>query len=199
MAPQNLKKQIKNLSGILFTGGGDINPSCYGIPAAVELCHGIDPRRDALELELLRFAWEMKIPLLGICRGMQILNVFFKGTLIPDISTGTTIPLLHQLEQGDSEHEVTLVKGTNMHALTKTDLGVVNSAHHQALAHIGKGLTAVAHSRDGLVEAVEIAHHVTHPFCMAVQWHPERMDICNPLSGLIGKAFLAASGERNNA
>lgn len=184
-------KQASVASGILLSGGTDIHPALYGIPEDLHLCRDIDDKRDALEIELIEVAFKMKLPVLGICRGLQMMNVAGKGSLHADIHSKLKSDVAHSGNE-DQWHEVTMVEESAFSKVAGIIRGTVNSAHHQAIDALSPMYKASAYSPDGLIEAIELHHRHEHPFCMAVQWHPERMDPINPLSGLLGKAFLNA-------
>jgi putative glutamine amidotransferase len=163
--------------GILFTGGEDVDPSFYGEEKQHESVHDHRPR-DEFEFSLLKGALARRAPILGICRGVQMINVGFGGTLYQDMKEDAEPQLEHrQTDLGKSRQEPS-------HAVLVTDsessLGAivqgachVNSLHHQAVKRLGRGLKVTARSEDGFVEAVESAEE--YPFLMAVQWHPEEM------------------------
>ncbi len=184
-------KQASGASGILLSGGTDIHPAFYDRIEEIHFCSEIDEKRDILELGLIQMSFSKKIPLLGICRGLQMLNVVGKGSLYADIPSKLKSEIAHAGTE-DQWHEVSVAEGSALNRLTGILHGEVNSAHHQAIDSLSPMYDASAFSPDGLVEAIEIHHSHDHPFCMAVQWHPERMDIANPLSGLVGKAFVDA-------
>jgi len=163
--------------GILFTGGEDVDPAFYGENKQYESVHDHRPR-DQFEFSLLERALARRVPILGICRGVQMINVKFGGTLFQDMKEDAEPQLEHrQTDLGKSRQEAT-------HSVLVTDsessLGTivrgacrVNSLHHQAIKRLGRGLKVTARSEDGFVEAVESAEE--YPFLMAVQWHPEEM------------------------
>jgi len=185
--------QAMSVSGILLTGGSDIHPGRYQRDEDLPLCKNVDEARDQLEMLLISLAVQRKLPLLGICRGQQMLNVAFKGTLYADIPSMISSSLAHAGRE-DVYHPVTISVATLLHDLTGTLSETVNSAHHQAVKRLAHGFRAAAHSHDGLIEALESDDSMNHPFCLAVQWHPERMDLNNPLSGMLGKGFIDAAG-----
>jgi putative glutamine amidotransferase len=187
--------RFNSISGLLLTGGGDIDPALYGSRELLPYCRDIDQRRDRLENGLIDLAFSLRIPVLGICRGQQMLNVARKGTLFADIPAFFKGNIIHQGKE-DVYHKVTVKEGSLLNRITGTTGETVNSSHHQAVREIASGFTAGAFSEDGLTEAIEIEMPGDHPFCLAVQWHPERMDFENPLSGKLGKGFLEASGQR---
>ena len=173
-ASDALRVRVEDFDGVLFAGGEDVDPELYG-----ELKrHGsvrASRARDEFEFSLLDRALEQRLPILGICRGIQMINVRFGGTLYQDLKDdGAT----------DIEHKQTAARQAPTQTVTVTDPGSrlaeavrgscrVNSLHHQAIKRIGRGLRVTAHSEDGLVEAVESADD--YPFLLAVQWHPEEM------------------------
>jgi putative glutamine amidotransferase len=181
--------------GLLLTGGEDVVPSYYGKTADTARCE-TNPGRDSLEFALIRRAMELGMPILGICRGQQILNVAMGGTLIIDIPTDHPSTTMHQLkEYTKCFHHVTLNKSSNLRAIFQADTGWVTSNHHQAVEKIAPGFRAVAWSRDGIIEAIEYANPASKPFLQAVQWHPERMAADNALSDPLMKAFLKSAGK----
>lgn len=184
-------KQVSGASGILLSGGTDIHPALYDSPEDLHLCRDIDDKRDTLEFELIEMSFRLKLPVLGICRGLQMLNVAGKGSLYADIPSKLKSEVAHSGTE-DQWHEVTIVEGSSFSRIIGIIQGTVNSAHHQAIDTLSPMYEASAFSPDGLIEAIVLQQGHNHPFCMAVQWHPERMDPVNPLSGLVGRAFLEA-------
>ncbi|MCS6823325.1 MAG: gamma-glutamyl-gamma-aminobutyrate hydrolase family protein [Cytophagaceae bacterium] len=181
--------------GILFTGGEDVHPRFYNKPEYIEYCHihDMNERRDDFELNLLHYTQQNKIPVLGICRGLQIANVFFGGTLIPDLPTWKK-PDNSKLTHGEYRyHQVSVASDSWMQNLIGKASGRVNSNHHQAADEIGKGLRASAFSDGHVVEAIERIDADSMPFLCLVQWHPERMDEQkSPFVYKIRDAFLDA-------
>ena len=158
--------------GLLLPGGGDLEPWRYG-QANTASC-GLEPDRDAAELELIDWFCTWKKPILGICRGIQTINVYFGGTLLQDVPG-------HSAVSGrDRYHSVRCIPSPLTRACGEQC--IVNSAHHQVLDRVGTGLQPVQWAPDGVVEAV---CHESLPV-WGVQWHPER------LAGVNGKALLAA-------
>ncbi|MFD6392108.1 gamma-glutamyl-gamma-aminobutyrate hydrolase family protein [Nocardia sp. NPDC060259] len=167
------------LSGVLITGGQDVHPSCWGGDESV--VGGIDPladpsvhdlSRDEFEIAVTQVALERQIPLLGVCRGMQVLNVTLGGTLIPDLPVGPIRHLMSAgpLSDGDPEHVVTFDAGTIAQKVFGDRL-VTNSWHHQAIDVCGNGLVVTGRTDDGVVESVELPGAAV----LGVQWHPEWM------------------------
>lgn len=179
--------------GILLSGGDeDIHPGFYGQPEFLPLCTGgVDERRDEFELKLIDYALSNRLPLLGICRGLQIVNVYFGGTLVPDIPAKGIPDHSRFAEGNDRYHNVSLGEGSRLGTIAGQVSGEVNSAHHQAADRIGDGLTANAISDDGVIEGLERTGKEDKSFLMLVQWHPERMrDQNNPLSRGVKQRFL---------
>lgn len=193
-------QDVKECAGVLFTGGEDVDPGFYGNPEYIGYCiqQDMNVARDRFELELMQYTEENKIPVLGICRGLQLFNVFLGGTLIPDIPTWEK-PSHGKLENGeDRYHEVKVIKGSWMSRLIGEEAGEVNSNHHQSADKVGQGLKATVFTEDGIVEALEREQSEGKSFLCLVQWHPERM--ANQGSNFVQKireAFINAA--RNNS
>ena len=186
---------LRLANGILITGGEDVHPAQYGKPDARSRCGDVDARRDTLEMQLIDYALRTHMPLLGICRGEQIINVTTGGSLIIDIPADVGLKVKHR-DTIDVKHQVTIYRKSQLYAVTKTDTGHVISAHHQAIERLGNGLNKVATATDGIIEAVESANWKQH-FALGVQWHPERMDWSHPLSGPIAERFLLEANKYN--
>lgn len=159
--------------GILLTGGGDVNPLLFGEEPIVE--NGtISPLRDNIEFQLCRWAMTKKIPLLGICRGMQIMALCCGGSIYQDIytQTNTNIKHIQQAPRFQGTHTVDIAQGSILYDIAKQKSCIVNTFHHQSVKQAGEHFFVSAKSRDGLIEAIE---HKTLPFAVGVQWHPEAM------------------------
>jgi putative glutamine amidotransferase len=179
---------LMHASGIIISGGPDVNPALYGEEDEILKCEEIDYRRDTLEINMIRYAIENKIPMLCICRGLQILNVANGGTLIPDIPSDYDTIIQHR--GGTSKHWVNLTEKTLLNDICSTTGDTVNSYHHQAVRDIASAYRAVAFAEDGIIEAIELKDISSHPFILGVQWHPEAMDNSHPLSGPIAERFI---------
>ena len=131
----------------------------------------MDTVRDEWELEALQYLWENKMPVLGICRGCQIMNIFAGGTIYQDLSLVGTPAILHRTNQPLSRtiHSVKLSPDSLLHALLKADTVYTNSSHHQAVNRLGRGFSATAQTADGVIEAIEHENGIW----MGIQWHPE--------------------------
>lgn len=163
---------IGRLDGLVLSGGPDIHPALYAHPPHPNLGPN-EPATDAWELALLRSALDRGIPVLAICRGMQLLNVAYGGTLWQDINTELELGEVHrQKARGHvTTHDVDVVPGTRLDELTGGGTIPVNTFHHQAVQDLGDGLVVTARD-DGLVEAVEDPER---PFVIGVQWHAESL------------------------
>ncbi|TAL68021.1 MAG: gamma-glutamyl-gamma-aminobutyrate hydrolase family protein [Bacteroidetes bacterium] len=185
--------ELDDCDGLLLTGGPDVHPARYGKGWDTLRCE-IDKRRDTLEFLLIKKAMEKKIPILGICRGEQILNVALGGTLIVDIPQDYDTMIVHRCGNPDTcFHEVKVLDGSLLKKLTGTSIAMVNTNHHQAVDKIADGLLVTARTRDGLIEAYEWSKPEGKSFLLAVQWHPERLEDNNPMSMPIGKYFIGQS------
>jgi putative glutamine amidotransferase len=156
---------LDGLDGLVISGGTDINPTLFGqIPH--EENDQPDDERDTMELHFIHKALAMDLPLLCICRGMQLLNVAQGGDLLQHLpQTG-----LHRQKGVTDAHPVTALPGTKLAAITAEGLHLVNSRHHQAIRKLGNGLIVSAYSADQIVEGIELPDR---RFALAVQWHPE--------------------------
>ncbi|MDP4198422.1 MAG: gamma-glutamyl-gamma-aminobutyrate hydrolase family protein [Bacteroidota bacterium] len=182
--------RLGECDGVLFTGGADIDPARYGKQAEEQLCKDIDDARDQAEFDLASNVEEKRIPTLGICRGLQLLNVHRGGTLVTDIETfgGRSHS---KLDGYDQRHRVKVEPGSYLSGILRTREGEINSAHHQAAERPGDGLLVTARAEeDGTIEALEWADPTGKPFFLAVQWHPERMDFSERFAGQVFESFL---------
>jgi putative glutamine amidotransferase len=184
-----LKNVLNHIDGILLPGGGDIDPLRFGEEPKPGL-GTVSPLRDENDLILLNLAEEMKIPVLGICYGMQLLNVFRGGSVLQDIEREKPNSLNHQ--QGEPRdrlsHRITVSEESLLFEANNKLL--VNSHHHQAVDRIGDNLIVSAVASDGIVEALEDSRR--DRFNLGVQWHPEICFEANELSRLIFDRFIKA-------
>jgi putative glutamine amidotransferase len=186
---------LARLDGVLFSGSDDLDPVLWGEPVhpRAELMH---PARMASEMAFARAALERRAPALGICGGMQTLNVAAGGSLhqhVPDVTAGQP-PVEHSDDSYAGRHAVAVEPDSRLAALLGRAVDV-NSHHHQAVHRLGAGLRIVARAPDGIVEAWESAGH---PFLLGVQWHPERM-ADEAGSARLFEALVAAARERSAA
>ncbi len=163
------------VDGVLFSGGEDVDPSFYG-EDQLWACGDVLPLRDEFELKLCRLLLEKhpEKPILGICRGEQVLNVACGGTLYQDVKSQLPGCIAHNQHQISpyASHKVTIDASTKLHAIYGATEVMANSFHHQAVKDIAPGLVITARASDGMVEAFE---KPDHPYFVGVQWHPERL------------------------
>lgn len=183
------ERLLELCDGLLFTGGQDVDPQCYGqMPS--ERCGPLSPERDHLELRLLRMALSERLPILGICRGLQLINVAYGGTLYQDLQSQLPGSLKHRMDRPyDRTAHLVRLSGPLKALYGTPDLGV-NSCHHQGIRDLAPGLAAMARAEDRLVEAV---WDPARPFLWAVQWHPEFYDPAAGPGAPIFKAFVQAA------
>lgn len=175
----NLKDYVEMLDGIIFTGGEDVTPLYYNENPIKQIDY-LSPERDEQEIELFKLVYERDIPILGICRGIQIINVALGGTLYQDINEQLPGALGHSPNEIPVHHlfHTIHIKADNwLYNIFETDNLKVNSFHHQAVKDLGKGLKVTALSQDNIVEAVE---SIEKDFLVAVQFHPEDLTIHHP-------------------
>jgi len=188
-----LRAVYERLDGLLLPGGEDIHPDHFR-EAIHEQCGSISPERDATELPLARWAVQEGKPLLGICRGVQVLNVALGGSLYQDIASQCPDAGRHDWYPGVPRnflaHSAALVDGTHLARILGASALKVNSLHHQSVKDVAPALEVAAVAPDGIVEAVEGRDH---PFAIGVQWHPEELAGTDVRSRLLFEAFVRAS------
>ena len=164
---------VRVCDGFLFTGGADIEPDLYG-ESKKNTCGATQPHRDKLEIAVFNKAYRDNKPILAICRGMQLVNVALGGTLYQDIPTEYKTDILHtQVEERFlPSHQILIERNSPLYSLTKKDIMVGNSFHHQAIKDLGKRLNIMARAYDGTVEAVWAPDR---KYLCGYQWHPERL------------------------
>jgi putative glutamine amidotransferase len=185
---KNTDSILKLADGIILTGGEDINPLEYNNTSNLKVCGDINYKRDTLERKLFDFAFENKIPLIGVCRGMQMMNVASGGTLYGDIPTEIGTEVIHR-NNGEVYHEIALCDTSTLIFPIDTDTIMVNSWHHQGLKIMPNHLRVIARSFDGLAEAI-VMDTSMHPFMIAVQFHPERLGKDNVIHQTIRDNFF---------
>lgn len=184
-------------AGVMIPGGVDMDPATYG-ESPHERLGRIDPDRDRVELQLARWAIEDHKPLLGLCRGLQVINVATGGTLYQDLDAQLVPSIRHDyfpnygFDRDHLAHEVSVTPHSRLRSLVDRDDLPVNSMHHQGVKTLGRGLVACARASDGLVEAVESANG---HWMIGVQWHPEVFDADDPHTRDIFRGFVRAAGE----
>ena len=192
------RPSLQGVDGLLFTGGGDVDPVHYG-QSRHSKTEAPDAARDAYELELAKLALANDTPTLAVCRGLQVLNVAGGGTLIQDIGSEMSQTLPHQIDMPlfAIAHEVWVARGSALSEVMREQLGEgevlqVNSRHHQAIRDIAPGFDVSATAPDGIIEATE---RPGSRFCIAVQWHPENFWRTGEFRALF-EAFVNASEVR---
>ncbi len=184
---------LGRIDGVLLTGGGDVDPMRFR-EAAHPTVSDVSADRDALEIALVEGALERRLPLLAICRGIQVLNVALGGSLHQDVASSPGTPIAHSQKAPRHEptHAVKIEAGSRLLDVIGAHGLDVNSMHHQAIKGLGRGLRAVAFSPDDdLIEAVELDD--PSQFVLGVQWHPEELAPHQPAAQRLFAALIAAA------
>ena len=193
-----LRAISERLDGLFLAGGVDVDPDSYA-HARHHLCGRTDLARDAVEIRLAQWAMAEGVPVLGVCRGMQILNVATGGSLLQDCSDCFDGAIKHDYyptagyARDFLAHTVRIEKGSRLSLLFDAGEAEVNSMHHQGIERLGEGLVATAWSPDGLIEAVEAPGG---SFVVGVQWHPEMLIETHAGTRRLFRAFVEAASER---
>ncbi len=198
-----LRGIYESLDAVFLPGGADIDPVSYGT-APHPMCDKTDRDRDRVEVALARWAIADGKPVLGVCRGMQLVNIAAGGTLYQDLATQYPNGIKHDYfpfgGRGHTRdflaHEIRIVEDSRLARLFGPGPIKVNSMHHQGVRTLGGGLVATAHAPDGVIEAAELPGD---QFVLGVQWHPEDLTDCEPCMRRLFEAFVEASGEFKQA
>jgi len=189
-----LRALYDRLDGVLLAGGVDLEPGTFGEAPHPRLGR-TDPARDQVELKLARWAIAEGKPLLGLCRGHQVLNVALGGTLYQDIEAQVPGAIRHDYFPGFPRdylaHQVTVTPGSRLHAAARGSTMPVNSMHHQAVKTLAPGLVATAHAEDGVIEAIETEGP---GYLVGVQWHPEVFEKRDERIQRLFGGFITAAG-----
>jgi putative glutamine amidotransferase len=196
-----LREIYDRLDGILIPGGVDMDPATFGEERHPKL-GALDPARDRVELQLTRWAIEDRKPMLGLCRGIQVMNVACGGTLYQDIAAQVPDSIKHDyfptagFDRDHLAHEVALSAGSRLRTVMEKPTIQVNSMHHQGIKQLASDLIPAGLAPDGLVEAVE--RDGDH-FMVGVQWHPEMFEMIDPHTRHLFRAFIAAARKYHHA
>lgn len=194
VSPEGGAPSLEGFAGLLMVGGADIHPCYWGDTEPVHPAAKVDDARDALEIPVARAAWALGLPILGICRGEQILNVALGGSLIQDVPSHFGCELaVHSADDtraGEVCHTIVIEEASRLAALMGVVQIGVNSSHHQAVGRIAPGLKATAWSAtpDGVAEGVEAADGDRWVF--GTQWHPERLVSRQDETGLVARRIF---------
>lgn len=190
---KDLEELLHCLDGVLFSGGPDVNPLYFNEEAIPE-CGTIVIERDRMELGLLPMVMQKQLPILGICRGIQTINIALGGDIYQDIKaqTDSKVNIMHYQKAKSSTtiHKIQIVKDTLLERILQKEVSLVNSFHHQVVRKLGKGLTVAATSSDGFIEAITME---SYPFFLGVQWHPEELYELEEDAQLIFREFIDAA------
>lgn len=169
---ESIGRLLDIVQGVMLSGGEDVDPARYGQLPHPEL-GSVSRARDEMEFAVLEGALARELPVLAVCRGMQVLNVAFGGTLFQDLPSLRPGELVHQQDAGinDRWHEASVETNSRLGKIFGTEELFINSFHHQGVDELGSGLVATTWAEDGLIEGVEATGH---PWVLGVQWHPER-------------------------
>lgn len=193
-----MDKIAASLDGLLVTGGKDIDPTLFGEEPHVKLGE-VSPQRDHFEMQIVKRMMQLNKPILGICRGCQILNVTAGGDLYQDIHAQNDKPLLQHYQVAPRyhvSHFIDVVEGSLLHQISGSQRYKVNSFHHQALRKVAEGFEVTARASDGIIEAFESKNH---KFVLGVQWHPENLLKKDDLyAQKLFQAFIEACGRSQN-
>ncbi len=190
---QTLEGLISRLDGILFSGGFDLQPSLYG-EERHEALGQCDPELDELEIAMANWALQEDMPILGSCRGMQLLNVVLGGSLYQDIASQYPGALEHcpDRDRTEASHLVTIEEGSQMEKIMEVQQVAVNSLHHQAIKQLGAGVRITGRAPDGIAEMLEVPGR---RFVVAMQSHPEEMYANTVECERLFRAFVAACAD----
>ena len=193
---ENSLASLEKCDALVLTGGKDIAPELYADwpDETVQA----DSARDGVEFGLMETAMKKGLPVLGICRGLQVINVYFGGSLIIDLEKYYDRNHRAVSEDEDRFHGVRLFEGSRLMEFTKLESGQVNSAHHQAADRIGRGLRVAARADDGTVEAIEGNDDLPCRI-ISVQWHPERIDFQSPFAHGVLDLFGSCISQKHNS
>jgi putative glutamine amidotransferase len=182
---------LRHCDGLLLTGGDDVFPGWYNQLADTALCEGFDPYRDSLEMMSIKIAKGLRMPVVGVCRGLQILNIEAGGSLFADLPKLHPSEISHRCQDWrNCFHQVTVDTLSQLFMLFKQKEGLVNTNHHQGIDRLGNMLLVSAWSSDSIPEAIEANPEQYSGFLIGVQWHPERLAENQNYSKPLASAFI---------
>lgn len=196
----DLRAVYERLDGLLLPGGEDVEPERYGA-VRHETVKRTNPQRDEAEITMARWAFDDRLPLFGICRGLQLINVAMGGTLTQDIRSHIATDLRHDIDSTKEPrdlllHEVEIDADSQLADIVGDTRVHVNSLHHQTIEQLAPGMRVTARATDGIIEAIEALHPEERGYVLAVQWHPE--DLTGSQDGMhrLFTRFVDAARER---
>ena len=199
LSPEDCRQLARSLDGFVFTGGPDPHPFLFG-EETHSCCGNVSSQRDSMELSLMKAVMEAEKPILGVCRGIQILNIGLGGNIYQDIpsqysGSHGSFPLAHRqpYDYHVPSHTVSVAEGSLLSEICGCTSLKVNSMHHQAVRDLAPGLKACALAPDGLIEGMELAGY---PWFLAVQWHPEYLWEKDPKAARLFRSFVDACRSR---
>lgn len=193
---EKLAAKLAKMDAILFTGGNDIQTFYY--KQEPTHCTETAPGRDNFEFKMMEIAVERKMPMMGICRGLQLMNVFFGGSLYQDIYKEKAAEIKH-VQEGNIRlgwHSIDILEGSHLHKALGVSNTRINSLHHQAINELAPGFTVSAKAKDGIIEAIEADGE---QFCLGVQWHPELLSLNNEQQAGLFRYFVEKVKEQKAA
>lgn len=196
---EDVKQLSKTLDGLLLTGGGDIDPTLFDEEPHKHL-GDVSPKRDSIEIELAKEMLSLNKPVLGICRGLQVLNIALGGNMFQDIYSQNTSTLLQHVQKAPRIHQshfVQVKEGSLLQSIAESDQIKVNSFHHQAVKDVPNPLIISGTASDGIIEAIESEDHA---FVLGVQWHPEALaETGDQVSLRIFEKFIGKTNENRQS
>lgn len=194
MDTEMCKRKLEGADGVIFAGGNDFDPEIYGGDRS--LVEEYSREDDEKSLAILDYAIGLEKPILGICRGMQLINIYYGGSLYDDLEKQFSKEIIHRgSDKTLTHHEINISEGTSLSKIAHSDRIEVNSYHHEGIKDLAEGLSVSATSDDGLIEAIENPYY---PYMVGVQWHPELSYENDKFSKKIFKDFIKHSNAGNN-
>lgn len=194
MDTEMCKRKVEGADGVIFAGGNDFDPEIYGGDRS--LVEEYSREDDEKSLAILDYAIGLEKPILGICRGMQLINIYYGGSLYDDLGSQFSKDIIHRgSDKTLSYHEIDLSEGSSLSKILHSDRIEVNSYHHEGIKDLAEGLSVSATSDDGLIEAIENPYY---PYMLGVQWHPELSYENDKNSKRILKDFVKHSNAGRN-